>query len=213
MKTLLKLFVLPALAVSVLAGCETQDNAAASAAAPAVEATAKDLLVSSMKAKNQATMDRLNQDELQAACSNANNMAGDAAAMEALRKAAEASVVYPADGNYIGDWKNGNAIAANGKGLQWNDDPSEPNGGNCYACHQLDPNEVAYGTLGPSLTNYGMRGQSEMMLKYTWAKIYNPHVYNVCSHMPRFGSQKILTEQQLKDIMALLLDPNSPVNQ
>lgn len=211
MKTLIKILLTPLLAVSLLAGCETQE--AAVAVETTAPATAKDMLMASMKPKNQATMDRLNQDELQAACSNANNMAGDATAMEALRKAAEDSVVYPADGNYLGDWKNGNDIAANGKGLQWNDDPSDPNGGNCYACHQLDPKEVAYGTLGPSLTNYGMRGQSELMLKYTWAKIYNPHVYNVCSHMPRFGTQNILTEQQMKDIMALLLDPNSPVNQ
>jgi sulfur-oxidizing protein SoxX len=31
--------------------------------------------------------------------------------------------------------------------------------------------------------------------------------------MPRVGAQKILTEQQLKDVMAFLLDPNSSVNQ
>ena len=31
--------------------------------------------------------------------------------------------------------------------------------------------------------------------------------------MPRFGSQGILTEQQLKDVMAYLLDLASPVNQ
>ena len=30
--------------------------------------------------------------------------------------------------------------------------------------------------------------------------------------MPRFGHEKLLTEKQMKDIMALLLDPNSPVN-
>jgi sulfur-oxidizing protein SoxX len=30
--------------------------------------------------------------------------------------------------------------------------------------------------------------------------------------MPRFGHQQILTEQQLRDVMALLLDPASPVN-
>jgi len=31
--------------------------------------------------------------------------------------------------------------------------------------------------------------------------------------MPRFGAAGILTEKQLKDVMALLLDPASPVNQ
>jgi sulfur-oxidizing protein SoxX len=91
--------------------------------------------------------------------------------------------------------------------------PSIANGGNCYACHQLAPTEVAYGTLGPSLTQYGLRGQSEAMLRYTWTKLWDTHAFNLCSHMPRFGAQKILTEQQLKDVMAFLLDPNSSVNQ
>jgi sulfur-oxidizing protein SoxX len=31
--------------------------------------------------------------------------------------------------------------------------------------------------------------------------------------MPRFGHKGMLSEKQLKDIMALLLDPKSPVNQ
>ena len=106
----------------------------------------------------------------------------------------------------------GAAVAASGRGLQSNDDPSIANGGNCYACHQLAPTEVAYGTLGPSLTQYGLRGQSDAMLRYTWTKLWDTHAFNLCSHMPRFGAQKILTEQQLKDVMAFLLDPNSSVN-
>ena len=31
--------------------------------------------------------------------------------------------------------------------------------------------------------------------------------------MPRFGHNGILHEQQMKDIVALLMDPQSPVNQ
>ncbi len=50
------------------------------------------------------------------------------------------------------------------------------------------------------------------MLKYTWAKLYNSQSYKACSNMPRFGHNGILTEAQLKDVMALLLDPESPVN-
>ena len=30
--------------------------------------------------------------------------------------------------------------------------------------------------------------------------------------MPRFGHSQILTEQQMRDVTALLLDPASPVN-
>ena len=89
----------------------------------------------------------------------------------------------------------------------------QPNGGNCYACHQLAPDEVAHGTLGPSLTGYGARGQSEATLQYTWTKLWDTHAYNLCSHMPRYGARGILTVQQLKDVMAYLLDPSSPVNQ
>ena len=31
--------------------------------------------------------------------------------------------------------------------------------------------------------------------------------------MPRFGHEKLLSEKQMQDLMALLLDPKSPVNQ
>ena len=54
--------------------------------------------------------------------------------------------------------------------------------------------------------------QREQKYAYTWGKIWNSHAYNACSQMPRFGDAGILTEAQIKDVMALLLDPNSPVN-
>ena len=34
----------------------------------------------------------------------------------------------------------------------------------------------------------------------------------VCSNMPRFGHMKLLDEKQIRDVMSLLLDPRSPVN-
>ncbi|MGB8599513.1 MAG: sulfur oxidation c-type cytochrome SoxX, partial [Burkholderiales bacterium] len=123
------------------------------------------------------------------------------------------SVKYPADGVYLGDWKEGEKIAQNGRGLQFSDDAKTVNGGNCYACHQIQKAEIAFGNIGPSLTQYGkLRGNSEPIVKYTWAKIFNSHSYNACSNMPRFGASAILSEQQIKDVMALLLDPQSPVN-
>ncbi|MEK9721574.1 MAG: sulfur oxidation c-type cytochrome SoxX, partial [Quisquiliibacterium sp.] len=83
----------------------------------------------------------------------------------------------------------------------------------CYNCHQIDKKEMSYGTIGPSLWRYGkLRGNSEAVRKYTWAKVWNSHSYNACSQMPRFGDAGILTQSQLKDVMALLLDPASPVN-
>lgn len=174
--------------------------------------TVESVWLESMVAKNHVGLDRVNQTALQRACSNADSQVVSDTEREQLRQDAAKSVVYPADGVFLGNWQQGEAIAGNGKGMQWSDDPSEPNGGNCYACHQMSPDEVAYGTVGPSLRNYGMRGVSEAMLKYTWAKIWNPQVYLVCSHMPRFGDAGILDEQQIRDVMAYLFDPASPVN-
>jgi L-cysteine S-thiosulfotransferase len=70
------------------------------------------------------------------------------------------------------------------------------------------------------LFNYGkLRGVTDphsdaakAMLEYTWGKIWNPHAYNACSNMPRAGHKGILNEQQIRHVMALLLDPKSPVN-
>ena len=171
------------------------------------------VLQNSFVGKNQATMDRLQRDAVQTACSAPRGISLDNDMLASLRAERLAAVVLPADGQYLGDWQRGAEVAGNGRGLQSSDDPAQPNGGNCYACHQLAPDEVAYGTLGPSLTGYGARGQSEAMLQYTWTKLWDTHAYNLCSHMPRFGAQSILTEQQLKDVMAYLLDPASPVNQ
>jgi len=182
-------------------------------ASSAIADSPYEVLMRSMVDKNQATVSRLKQDAMQETCSKPRQEPANAEALTALREQSLAGVKMPADGVFIGDWQRGAEVANNGKGLQYSDDPSEPNGGNCYACHQLDPREVAYGTIGPSLTNYGARGQSEAMLNYTWVKLWNTHAYNACSHMPRFGDQGILDEQQLKDIMAYLLDPESPVNQ
>ena len=159
-------------------------------------------------------MDRLEQDPTQAACS---RYAPDAPPADVAKKLTEANnkmVKYPADGEYLGDWKRGMAIANDGKGLQFSDDPKSPAGGNCYACHELDKAQIAYGTIGPSLYHYGKNhGNSPAVLKLTWSMLYDMKGYSVCSAMPRFGARHILTEQQLKDVMALLYDPASPVNE
>jgi sulfur-oxidizing protein SoxX len=65
---------------------------------------------------------------------------------ERIEKQNLATIKYPADGKLIGDWKNGEKIAQDGRGKQYSDDPAGPVGGNCYACHQLAPQELAYGT-------------------------------------------------------------------
>ena len=46
----------------------------------------------------------------------------------------------------------------------------------------------------------------------TYAKIYNSMSVMPCSQMPRFGHSKFLSEEQIKDVVAYLYDPESPVN-
>ena len=123
-------------------------------------------------------------------------------------------MAYPASGKLLGDWRHGEKIAQDGYGMRFTDpDTKRPNGGNCYACHRLAPQELSYGTLGPSLYRYGaLRGSGEAMQRYTYGKIYNPEAFSACSNMPRFGQHGILTEEQITNLVALLLDPESPVN-
>lgn len=172
------------------------------------------VMQASFAAKGQAGMDRLVQDETQAACSKYAPGLPPADVMDKLLEDNRNLVKFPADGKFLGDWKRGQAIAEEGKGKQSSDDPDEPSGGNCYACHQLDQQQIAYGTIGPSLYGYGkLRGKSEPVLKLAWSMLNDMKGYTLCSAMPRFGPKGILTEQQLKDVMALLFDPDSPVNQ
>ena len=194
-------------AVTVVAGCATY-------VAPSKE-EATQTIKSSFNARGIAKLDRLDQTEIQAVCSDAQRAGKEVskAEREALEKKVLATVKYPADGKYLGDFKTGERIAQSGVGMQWSDNEKTVNGGNCYACHQIAPQEISHGNIGPSLQGYGkVRGYAEPVVKYTWGKIWNTHAYNLCSQMPRYGDAGILTEAQIKDVMALLLDPNSPVN-
>jgi L-cysteine S-thiosulfotransferase len=193
----------------VLHGCAT-----APADDPEVTARAATMMKSSFKARGQAKLDRLDQDETQRLCSEYANRPLPAAMAEKIQQANLATIRYPADGKLVGDWKAGEKIAQSGQGFQYSDDPKNPAGANCYACHQLAPQELAYGTIGPSLYQFGkLRGYTDETRKYAWGKVYNAEAFAACSNMPRFGHQHILTEQQLRDVVALLMDPASPVNQ
>ncbi|MBA2548731.1 MAG: sulfur oxidation c-type cytochrome SoxX [Burkholderiaceae bacterium] len=196
-----------AIGSAVLIGCATYT-------APTREETLQ-VVNSSFRERGIAKLDRLKQSDMQVACSEASltgkELPKDVAAR--LEKQALATVKYPADGAYLGDYKQGERIAQTGVGLQWSDNDKTVAGGNCYACHELASQELAFGNIGPSLKGYGrLRGNSKEVVTYTWGKLWNSHAYNACSQMPRYGDANILTTAQLKDLMALLLDPNSPVN-
>lgn len=173
------------------------------------------MIQESFKADGIAGLNRIDQDATQKFCSDpqfANSKQG-LAMREKIQKINMDSIKQPADGKYIGDWKNGERIAQSGRGATWTDTADTPIGGGCYNCHQIDSKEISYGNIGPSLTGYGkVRGYSKEVVTYTWNRINNSKAYNACSNMPRFAHFKLLNEQQMQDVMALLLDPESPVN-
>lgn len=187
--------------------------AAAAGANPASDAEVEQVLKASFRDKGIATVDRLDQSEMQRICSRYATQPLPDDLRVKIERAAMQTVRFPADGQFLGDWKAGEKVAQSGKGLQYTDNEKTVAGGNCYACHQLSKEEIAYGNMGPSLYHYGkMRGTSKETLEYTWTRLWNGHAAKACINMPRFGDAGILTETQLKDVMALLLDPASPVN-
>jgi sulfur-oxidizing protein SoxX len=162
-------------------------------------------------ARGQATMDRVEQDALQRVCTESSNQP-PAELAKLLEADQMKTIVFPA-GSLLGDWKRGEKIAQSGRGATWSDPKNAPAGGSCYNCHQLSPKEASYGTIGPSLLRFGkLRGNGPEIQKYLYGKIYNAKAYNLCSQMPRLGYSGTLTEQQIKDLIGLLLDAESPVN-
>jgi sulfur-oxidizing protein SoxX len=156
---------------------------------------------------------RFEQDETMKECSINENLPPKPVA-EAISKREKARIEYPADNKFVGDWKAGEKLAQSGYGLRFSDYPArQANGGNCYACHQLTKAEVSYGTIGPTLLNYGkIRNFSEADTKAVYEKIYNAQAAYPCSNMPRLGANKVLTIDQIKDLVALVMSPDSPVN-
>jgi len=204
-------------AAAVAAGC------ASLAGNPDPDRLAADMVRSSFRSQGIAKVDRVTAiDETLKAC-NAADVAGkplDAAVAKRIEEANLKTVKWPSDGKFLGDWKQGEKIAQSGRGLTWTDKPGQVNGGNCYNCHQISKEEISFGTIGPSLYHYGkLRGvkdpqsaEAKPIVEYTWGKIWNAKAYNACSNMPRAGHMGNLSEEQIRHVMALLLDPASPVN-
>ena len=180
-------------------------------ALPAWSQDVEKVLQRDFKARGQATMERVVQDGLQRLCTETGNNPPAATAKQ-LEADQMKSIAFP-EGSLIGDWQRGEKIAQGGRGMTWSDKPGAPADGSCYNCHQLSPNELSYGTLGPSLLAFGKtRGNGPDIQRYVYGKIFNAKAYNLCSQMPRLGHSGTLTPEQIKDLVGLLLDPASPVN-
>ncbi|SOY53054.1 cytochrome of the thiosulfate-oxidizing multi-enzyme system, putative soxX homolog [Cupriavidus taiwanensis] len=215
-----KAVAVAALAALLASGAHAQDGAGARPAkgkpAAVSGADMKHLIEDSFSSRGPVTVEGvLNQDGMQQACSQYPDRTRVPAKVAKKIEAAELKQIkYPADDKWLGDWKEGEKVAQNGRGMQFTDQVGGTNGGNCYACHQMTKAEISFGNIGPSLYQYGkLRGNSQDVIKYTWGKIWDSSAYAACSNMPRFGHKGILTEAQIRDVMALLLDPASPVNQ
>ena len=202
-------------AAALLASCATaptQDQ---------VERTTREVMKSSFREEGIAKLDWLDQDASNKACSDAQGAELPAELAKAIEAANLKTIKPPSDGKYLGNWSEGEKIAQNGRGKTWTDKPGDANGGSCYNCHQISKKELSFGSIGPSLYNYGkLRGvadpaspDSKPIVEYTWGKLSNAKGYNACSDMPRFAHAGILSEGQIRDVMALLLDPKSPVNE
>jgi sulfur-oxidizing protein SoxX len=202
------LFILGATLVTTVAPTAAQQT-------PAVDPARVDAAIKSAFPTAPADwQQRLVPDETMKQCSAYNNTPPKAV-LEAIQAREKATIQYPADGKFVGDWKKGEALAQSGFGLRFTDYPpgNRANGGNCYACHQLTKQEVSYGTIGPTLLAYGkLRNFAEADAKAAYEKTYNSHASLPCSLMPRFGTNKVLTIEQIKDAVALLMSPDSPVN-
>ena len=208
---------LAAVAAVVVAGCATGPSVSE------LNELARQVAKTSFRDEGIVKADKvLNTDETNRLCSEADATGKplDEATTKRIEEVNLKSVKWPSDGKFLGDWKQGEAIAQSGRGLTFTDSASVVNGGNCYNCHQIDQKEISFGTIGPSLYNYGkIRGVTDPsseaakpIVEYTWGKIWNSKAYNACSNMPRAGHMGILNENQIRHVVALLLDPNSPVN-
>ncbi len=204
-------------AAAAVVGCSTLPSSAE------LDKISEGMVKAAFRSEGIAKVERVTAiDETLALC-NAADVAGkplDAATAKRLEEANLKTVKWPSDGKFLGDWKQGETIAQSGRGQTWTDTAGTVNGGNCYNCHQISKEEISFGTIGPSLFEYGkIRGVTDPnstaakpIVEYTWGKIWNAKAYNACSNMPRSGHMGNLTEGQVRDIMALLLDPASPVN-
>jgi len=163
--------------------------------------------------------DRMKQDEIQKICSALKKRQVDSSTAQKVSTIAKNNMLYPKGSIRLGDWKKGRALVQNAFGFRVGHKTDKHSkrkpGGMCVNCHLLDSKmTIPSGNLGPSLRGYGKtRGQSEGVMKYTYEVIYNPHSVFPCTNMPRLGANGFINQEQIRDVMAYLLDPKSPINQ
>lgn len=160
--------------LALLSACSTQPSSVE------IDKLTAEIVKASFRDQGIVKASVLNTDEANKLCSAA-EVAGkelDVNVAKSIEAANLKLVKWPTDGKFVGDWKEGEKLAQSGRGMTWTDLPTTLNGGNCYNCHQIDKAEISFGTIGPSLYNYGKLRQvkdvsspdSKAVIEYTWGK-------------------------------------------
>jgi sulfur-oxidizing protein SoxX len=84
---------------------------------PDYDALMAEMMRASFREQGIAKMDRLMQDASNAECSKSEGGPLSDARSEAIQTANYKSVKMPADGKFIGDWREGERLAQNGRGM------------------------------------------------------------------------------------------------
>lgn len=158
--------------LALLSACSTQPSSVE------IDKLTAEIVKASFRDQGIVKASVLNTDEANKLCSAA-EVAGkelDVNVAKSIEAANLKLVKWPTDGKFVGDWKEGEKLAQSGRGMTWTDLPTTLNGGNCYNCHQIDKAEISFGTIGPSLYNYGKLRQvkdvsspdSKAVIEYTW---------------------------------------------
>lgn len=74
------------------------------------------------------------------------------------------------------------------------------NRGNCLACHVMAGGSQP-GTRGPDLSHYGSAGKTDAEI---YSSIWDMRTLIPDTLMPPFGTNEVLTDQELRDVVAYL---------
>ena len=78
---------------------------------------------------------------------------------------------------------------------------SKSGGGNCIACHVIAGGGESPGNMGPPLVAVKQRFPDRDDLR---ARVWDATVFNPISSMPPFGKHRILSEEQIDDVVDFL---------
>ena len=172
------------------------------------------MLKASFKARGQAGMDRLDQDETQKMCTEYAGKALPKDVAEKIEKINLASIKWPADGKLMGDWKQRRAgsrrraAASNGPTTRRDRSAATATRATSWRRRRCRTARSARRCTSSARSAATTTRSASTPTARSGTPTPTPRARN----MPRFGHSQILTEAQVKDLVALLMDPESPVN-